>query len=115
MKPDLSKLRDRGTIKWTSLFLPEHVKSLRNYFANDGYTEQPILDEYDIAEMEQRIHFSMEAGESLEFGYWRDGFVSSVRGRVRYIDVITKELRIVEEGDSGAVLRLRFSELVSVK
>lgn len=113
MKPDLSKLRDRGTIKWTSLFLPEHVKSLRNYFANDGYSEQPILDEYEIEEMESRIHFSMEAGEALEFGYWRDGFVSSVVGRVHYVDALTKELRIV--GEDGEVVRLRFSELVSVK
>lgn len=106
-------IKDRGAKKWTSLMLTEHVGLLRDYFANDGWSEQPILDEYEIAEMESKIQFAAESGEALEFGYWRDGFVSSVVGRVRKVDAITKEIRIVDE--DGGNIRLRFSELVSVK
>lgn len=110
---DFRNIRDRGAKKWTSLMLTEHVGLLRDYFANDGWSEQPILDEYEIEEMESKIQYAAESGDSLEFGYWRDGFVSSVVGRVKKIDAITKELYIIEE--SGGNLRLKFSELVSVK
>jgi len=106
-------IKDRGAKKWTAMMLPEHVGLVRKYFAEDGRIDQPILDEYEIEEIESRIHFAMETGDALEFRYWRDGFVDSVVGRVHYVDAITKELRIVEDG--GSVVRLKFSELTGVK
>lgn len=104
--------KDRGAIKWTAIMLPEHVGLTRKYFAEDGRIEQPILDEYEIEEIEAKIHLAMAENEALEFRYWRDGFVDSVVGRVHYIDAITKDLRLVDA--QGAVVRLRFRELVRV-
>jgi len=106
-------IKDRGNKKWTSLMLTDHLGLLRDYFAEGGRIEQPILDEYEIEEIEARIHLAMEENAALEFRYWRDGFVSSVVGRVHYVDPLTKELRIVEE--TGAVTRLNFRELTGIR
>ena len=37
-------LKDRGTIKWTSLMLPEHVERLKNMWSETEKTAKPLLD-----------------------------------------------------------------------
>jgi YolD-like protein len=101
-------LRDRGTIKWTSIFLPEHVEMLREFMREYEQVAKPILDEYEIAEIEAKIQYAYKARLPLKFRYWRDGFEGEVTGRIRKIDALTKEMRL-----EGAV-KLRFDEIIGV-
>ena len=47
--------RDRGTIKWTAMMLPEHVKLLREWHAEDDYIPKPQHDEYEFEELALQI------------------------------------------------------------
>ncbi|WP_078548610.1 YolD-like family protein [Litchfieldia alkalitelluris] len=105
-------IKDRGTKKWTSLFMPEHIAMLRKAWDDGEKSEQPILDYYEIEEMEAKIHYAMEINAMLVFRYWRDGFTAELVGHVHYIEPITKELRIRDS--EGANVKLRFSELANV-
>jgi hypothetical protein len=105
-------IRDRGTKKWTSLFMPEHVAMIRKVWADGEKTEQPILDHYEIEEMEAKIHYAMETSQALAFKYWRDGLTEELVGCVHYIEPITKEIRVRDS--EGGNMRLRFDELVKV-
>jgi hypothetical protein len=40
-----AKMRDRGSIKWTAMMLPEHTSQLREDVANYEKAERPQLDE----------------------------------------------------------------------
>lgn len=44
-------IKDRGTKKWTSIMLPEHVKALRELNAELNKVEKPILDEQIYGKM----------------------------------------------------------------
>jgi len=44
------KVNDRGTMKWTSLMLPEHIEALNRMWEEQTYKEMPILDEHQIME-----------------------------------------------------------------
>ncbi|MGE1103684.1 YolD-like family protein [Peribacillus simplex] len=68
-------IKDRGKLKWQpALMLPEHVKLLNE--ANKDYYRQvnPILDEYQLEEFENKIHTAMEFASLVKFTVWEDGF-----------------------------------------
>ncbi|SFK60702.1 YolD-like protein [Halobacillus dabanensis] len=44
--------RDRGTIKWTSLMLPEHVEMVKKLWKEDQRVEKGIIDEQKAVEID---------------------------------------------------------------
>ncbi len=108
------KIRDRGKVKWQgALFAPEHRTMLRELARDELRQAKPILDEYEIAEMENRICEAMEFNNPVIISKWSDGFTYEERGCVHYLDPIRKEVRIVSE--DGAVLRINFADIVAVR
>jgi hypothetical protein len=108
------RIRDRGKIKWLgALFAPEHRTMLRELARDELRQAKPIIDEYEIAEMENRICEAMEYNQLVVISKWKDGFTYEERGHVHYLDPIRKEVRIVSE--DGAVLRINFSDIVAVE
>lgn len=108
------KIRDRGKIKWLgALFAPEHRTMLRELARDELRQAKPILDEYEIAEMENRICEAMEFNFPVVISKWEGGFRYEERGHVHYLDPIQKEVRIVSE--DGAVVRIKFADIVAVQ
>ncbi|MED1419003.1 YolD-like family protein [Bacillus smithii] len=104
---------DRGGKKWTSFFLPEHVEMLK-YADRDYYkAPKPMLDPYEIQDMESKIHYASEFHYSVKFDVWYDGFVEKMRGYIHYLDPINKEVRIKD--DEGNVDRIKFENIINVE
>lgn len=106
-------IKDRGLLKWApALFTVEHRQLLREF--NDDYhrTQKPILDEFEIEELENRICEGMEYNNAIKLSIWNDGFTYEVTGRVHYLDPIYKEVRLVT--DKGEVYRVKFADIVGV-
>jgi hypothetical protein len=82
---------------------------LREFMCEYEKTEKPILDEYEIAEIESKIQYVYECRLPMKFRYWRDGYVGEIAGRIRKIDSLTKEL--ILEG----TVKLRFDEIIDVE
>jgi hypothetical protein len=103
---------DRGEKKWTSFFLPEHVEMLR--FADRDYykTPKPLIDEYQVQEIEEKIHYAVEYHYPVTFKTWIDGFVEDVSGYIHFLDPILKEVRIKD--DEGNIERVKFDNIVKV-
>ncbi|HEY4601282.1 MAG TPA: YolD-like family protein [Cerasibacillus sp.] len=51
-------IKDRGTKKWTSIMLPEHVKALRELNKELDKVQKPILDEQKIWENEVKLQMA---------------------------------------------------------
>lgn len=56
-------VNERGTKKWTSLMLPEHIQMLEKMEKEQEYKEKPIIDEQMKAENYVLLQ------EALEFDY----------------------------------------------
>jgi hypothetical protein len=108
------RIRDRGKVKWLgALFAPEHRTMLRELARDELRQARPLLDEYEIEELENRICEAMEFTYPVIISKWEDGFTCEERGHVHYLDPIRKEVRIVSE--DGAVIRINFADIVAVR
>ncbi|WNB93429.1 YolD-like family protein [Bacillus sp. NEB1478] len=106
-------LRDRGTIKWTSMMLPEHVKELRKYINEDYYDiPEPIIDEQQMDEMSDLILEAMEYNKPVSFTVYKNKRLITINGFTHYIDQNKKQLKIM---DSNSELHtISFSSIKKV-
>lgn len=106
-------INDRKMLKWqTAFFLPEHKKLLRKA-DNDYYkSEKPILDELQIEEIEQRLSESLSNQSLLTITTWKDGFFNSYVGYVTKVDILNKQIKIIDELEHSTTLD--FIEIVNV-
>ncbi len=80
----MMKVHDRGTMKWVSLMLPEHVEMLKDVFVE--YKEKPILDEQKMMEIDQTLKFALEHQVVIEMTYYHNGDFLTLRGKLDKID-----------------------------
>lgn len=78
------KVCDRGTKKWVSLMLPEHVEMLEHVFVE--YKKKPVLDEQQMEEIDQTLKYALKTNVDIEMTYYNDGDYMTVRGRLAQID-----------------------------
>jgi hypothetical protein len=108
------RIRDRGMLKFLPAhFAPEHRALLRELAIDERRQSKPLIDEYEIQELEDRICYAMEYNFPLVISKWEDGFTYEERGFVHYLDPIKKEVRMVS-GD-GAVVSIKFADIVGVE
>lgn len=106
-------IRDRGKMKWQgAFFMPEHVKMLREIERDMMRMQKPLLDEYQIEDMERQICEAMEFANPVKLTVWRDGFTYEEIGRVHYLDPLQKEVRLKTE--LGTISRIKFTDIVAV-
>jgi hypothetical protein len=99
-------IRDRGSIKWTAMMLPEHVKLLREYEDIQDRVEKPHLDEQKYEEFNEVICMAMEENRALRFTCYKRGLVNQVTGHVHYVDELRQQLRVMDETEKTAVLNV---------
>jgi type II secretory pathway component GspD/PulD (secretin) len=99
-------IRDRGTIKWTAMMLPEHVKMLREHQDGLDYGRKPELDEQRYEEFNEIICVAMEENRELKFKYYQKGKIAELAGHVHYVDEIKKELRVIDQAGMLHVLNV---------
>ena len=77
--------RDRGTIKWTAMMLPKHVKLLSEWQAED-----------DFEELAHQIQIAFQTNSELTIQYWQNGsafevevFIKELPQNSPYLNVLT--------------------------
>lgn len=108
-------LKDRGNIKWQGFFMPEHIKMLGGLKMDYYRQHKPILDEYQIEDLENKIHNAMEFATPLKFTVWEDGFDWDYTGMVHRLDPITKLIYLELENENGHIIKIKFEEVVGVE
>ncbi|UOE96087.1 YolD-like family protein [Alkalihalobacillus sp. LMS39] len=105
--------RDRGTMKWTAMMLPEHVAMMRELEKEYKKLPKPELDEQQAEEFERTICEAMEFNQALSFEFWDDGEHKRIVGKVHHIVSGTKELRVFDDEDER--IFINFYYLINVK
>ncbi|MBT2682675.1 YolD-like family protein [Bacillus sp. ISL-37] len=108
------RIRDRGKIKWQgALFAPEHRTMLRELARDELRQAKPIIDEYELEEIDRRICYAMEYTLPVVISMWQEGFTYEEKGYVHYSDPLLKEIRI--KAEDGSVIRIKIADIVAVE
>jgi hypothetical protein len=75
-------INDRGTKKWTSLMLPEHLEKLKNVFAEQAYKTKPMLDEQQIMENESILQHAIYDHLTVGIKYFQDHDLHHLQGKI---------------------------------
>lgn len=86
------KVNDRGTMKWTSLMLPEHIEMLNKMWEEQEHKEMPVLDEQQIAENNMLLRDALENDLEIRIKYYVDHEYKTIEGRLLYIDILNERL-----------------------
>jgi hypothetical protein len=106
-------IRDRGTIKWTAMMLPEHVKLLREWQKEDEYQTKPELDEQQLEAMNDTLCEAMASGQEVMITYFEQKKYKLLVGTIHYYDEIKKKLHVVDS--FGNVHYLAAENVVDVR
>lgn len=92
-------VNDRGSIKWTSIMMPEHVEMLQEILEEQEHQEKPILDEQQIEEINQKLWMALVNGLTIELKYYDNhdfykakGKITSINRRNKYIVIAGQHL-----------------------
>ncbi|WP_108672548.1 YolD-like family protein [Peribacillus acanthi] len=109
-------IRDRGKIKWgSSFFLPEHTKMLRDLKSDYYKIKKPILDDYQIEEIESKICLAMEFNHSIKITTWEGGFEWSYNGNLHRLDPLTKKLYLELLQEDPYIMKVDFSDIIAAE
>ncbi len=102
-------VRDRGSKKWVSLMLPEHVELLQEAILEKE--DKPILDEQKMLEIDYTLKSALIEQLPIELIYFRHGKYKKVVSRLEKID----QWRglIVLKSEEGS--RISLSDIVDAK
>ena len=97
--------RDRGTIKWNAMMLPEHVKLLREWKAEDDETERPHLDEWALQELGMQIAAAYQHRLPIRLVVWEEKKTTVWITVIKKIDN-TRQFIYTDEGKKIAIEHL---------
>ena len=75
--------RDRGNIKWNAMMLPEHVKYLREWQAEDKIEQRPEVDEWTLQQFADLLQQAYTHHLYVEIVVWQQ---TRTKQMVGYID-----------------------------
>jgi len=90
-------IRDRGSIKWTAMMLPEHVKLLREWAEEDSYQQKPELDEQQMEEMNQLLCHALEVNQELVITYYHQKRHQLLIGTIHHYSEHNQKLHIMDK------------------
>ncbi len=115
-------LKDRGTIKWTAMMLPEHVSLIRELERSHNKVKRPVLDLAQIDDMEMIISEAMEFNNPVQFSVFKPlpmlngpetGEIVQIEGHIHYINQLRKLFHVVDsKGDTNLI---KFEDIVGVE
>ncbi|MCW1929526.1 YolD-like family protein [Bhargavaea beijingensis] len=77
--------------------LPEHLRELRKWQAEDDLVKQPDLSEWDLRQIQQEIDRAIRSRELTEVQTWRDGILHRHTGVIVSADISSQRIRLDEE------------------
>ncbi len=91
-------IKDRGTKKWSSIMLPEHVEAIKEVFEEEKRIEKPILDEQQRWENETKLQLALHNNLTVELKIYEDGSFLKLKGKIMFMDAINRAIHLESEG-----------------
>ncbi|PAD35958.1 YolD-like family protein [Terribacillus saccharophilus] len=104
-------MNERGSIKWTSLMLPEHIQELKQLRQRQYDVNQPILSEDQQEEIQRKVREAYESQAPVTVEYYENKRIHSVSGT---IDKVNIGMRRIEISSSTGLDYVNFTSLISL-
>lgn len=78
-------MQDRGTMKWTSLMLPEHTKLLAEWKEHYNQKTPRKLEQWELEELQQLIMQAQYSESSLLITVFKNGQFEHITGTINKI------------------------------
>lgn len=98
--------KDRGTIKWTAMMLPEHVQRLQDWERDLAYTSPKEKTDWELDELQQTIERAYKQGLTVTFLIFKQGEWFLELGVITALHVAKRQLLVETE---MAVKKLDFA------
>ncbi|MBP1969117.1 hypothetical protein J2Z83_001220 [Virgibacillus natechei] len=85
-------MNDRGTMKWTSLMLPEHIALLNDMWEEGKHQENPILDEQKLMEINSQLQRAIHNDLTIEVKHNAGRDYLTKKGKLHKVDNVSLQL-----------------------
>lgn len=106
-------IKDRGTIKWTAMMLPEHVHELRELWDKDKKVPERTIDEQKIELIDYTIKRAMTAQLEVKITFYESNLYKEKLGHVKEIDPYTNLLSLLTS--NGQNLKINMNRILDVE
>ncbi|WP_433594986.1 YolD-like family protein [Lysinibacillus xylanilyticus] len=79
-------IRDRGTIKWTAMMLPEHIQKIKQW-KREAFAEAPrTLSEWELEDLQQTINQAFKQHKTVTISTWQEAKYVQWTGIITALD-----------------------------
>ncbi|RDW19604.1 YolD-like family protein [Oceanobacillus arenosus] len=104
--------KDRGTIKWSSLMLPEHVEMLKELWKEDEKVQKPVLDQQQIEIIHNDMMNAYHSGSAVTLTSYQNATISHLSGVITKLDQFRKS--IILQTDDNERHIIPFQQITSL-
>ena len=94
------------------MMLPEHVEMLRELKESQMYEEKPVIDEQQLAIINEEIYFAFEAKKQVCITYFDDNKYKKIIGILTNLDFVFQSLSISQE---NKVVKIQLPQIIDVQ
>lgn len=106
-------LKDRGTIKWTSLMLPEHVELLQEMWEETEKINKPILDPQELEQLNKQLIQAYNENFSIAISIYENGSIKKIHGTIKSLCPDQNQIHLQVQNDMEKIVN--FDHVISVK
>lgn len=112
-KVEVHLIKDRGTIKWAAMMLPEHVHELRELWEKDKEVAERTIDEQKIELIDYAIKSALTSHMEVKITFYEGRTYIEKLGHIREIDPYTSILSLLTP--QGQKLKIQINRIVDVE
>ncbi|MCT2535050.1 YolD-like family protein [Aquibacillus koreensis] len=106
-------VNDRGSIKWTSLMLPEHVEMLQRLWREDKNKQKPLLDEQELEQINEMIHEAYQRHLAISITVYKNNNYKEYKGIISSVVMHNHCLKLKQADDD--IVSIYLPEIIDVK
>lgn len=90
----MSEVNDRGTIKWTSIMMPEHIQMLNKMWKEQDRKAKPMLDEQELEEINMKLQLAIHNNLFVVIKHYSDYDYKVAKGKLKKVDGMNNSLEL---------------------
>ncbi|MBS3679773.1 YolD-like family protein [Ornithinibacillus massiliensis] len=106
-------MNDRGSIKWTSLMLPEHVELLKSIWSEDKRIQRPLLDEQELELINNQIIEAYQDNQLITLTYYQSGKMLAISGTIQKFDQLKQKVLLKNLNEE--ILAIPFNDIYRIQ
>ncbi|WP_085992076.1 YolD-like family protein [Oceanobacillus senegalensis] len=104
--------RDRGSIKWTSLMLPEHVELLNQLWEEDTKRSKPILDPQQLEDINHRLVYALENDKTITISIYDHAKEYHYTGKIKKTH--PTHTHLLFQLENGSTMDIAFEKIIAI-